>query len=358
MANELTVNPSKYGIEEKQALELIGDLPQIIQERNELSKQFEETSKLDRDLPETSKKARELRLKIKDNRTKGIEVWHKSTKEFFLKGGKFIDDIKKEASEVNTKMEQELSLIENHFAIKEAERKEKLKAERTLELEPYNAFLPIGLNLGEMEDEDYQKLLNGAILQYNQFIEEERLAEIERQKQIELQQTFEKRQKEIAPYYFFSETTISIGMEEEDYQFILNNAIKAKQEDDKQKEIQRLENERLEKEAEILRAKAAAERLKQDEILKKEREAKAKLEAELKAKKEQEARVEAERKAEQERLAKEAKELANAPIKDRMSVWVNSFKLPDIDLENNTTKEIQEKFKAFKTWSLNEIQKF
>lgn len=55
-----------------------------------------------------------------------------------------------------------------------------------------------------------------------------------------------------------------------------------------------------------------------------------------------------------DRLAKE-KELAKSPIKKQLEVWVNSFELPECTVYNATSKEISEKFEAFKKWSLTQV---
>lgn len=76
--NIISINPNEFGIEKSQSDEIIGNLPQIKEERSILEAQFNDVIKLDLNDPETSKVARELRLKIRDNRTKGIVVWHKT----------------------------------------------------------------------------------------------------------------------------------------------------------------------------------------------------------------------------------------------------------------------------------------
>src|SRR5699024_3889200 len=125
MSTEL-VKAEDFGIEKKQEKDLMGNLPQIKKERETLEAQYSEVVKLDVDNPESSKKARELRLLIRKNRTKGIDVWHKNAKEFFLKGGQFVDAIKRKEIEVNQRMEENLLEIEEYAERKEAERKERL----------------------------------------------------------------------------------------------------------------------------------------------------------------------------------------------------------------------------------------
>ena len=86
--NDIILKTDKYGRDEKKASQLMGNLPQIIKEREPLEKSFNEVIKLDIESEGTTKRATELRILIQKNRTQGINVWHKNTKEFFLKGGK------------------------------------------------------------------------------------------------------------------------------------------------------------------------------------------------------------------------------------------------------------------------------
>ena len=337
----ITVNPTEYGIEENRATELVGNLPQIKTERDILSKQYDEVVLLDIEDPTTAKKARELRLKIRDNRTKGIDVWHKTTKDFFLKGGQFVDAIKRQEVAVNERMEKNLENIEKHFENLEKERKAQLNAERISELEPFNAFVPMGLNFGEISDEEFTKILNGAKLQFEQHKKEE--AEAEEKRIAEAKAEAERIEK----------------------QRIENERLKAEAEK-REKEI---EAERK-KQAEILAkqkaeadkiAKAEAEKqakiqAEKDAELKREQDAKAKLEAELQAKKDAEAKAEKERLAEIQRQKEEAEKLAKAPIKEQLNTWVKSFELPNISLENDKAELIKAKFEAFKRWSLAEIE--
>lgn len=133
------------------------------------------------------------------------------------------------------------------------------------------------------------------------------------------------------------------------------------------REQQRLENERLkaeaekrEKEIEAERAKAKAEADRIDAEnkakLKSEQEAKAKLEAELQAKKDAEIKAENERKQFELKAKAEAEKLAKAPVKEKMSIWVNSFILPEAPIDSDLSNEISQKFESFKNWSLKQIE--
>ena len=373
MENQLLlVDPSKFGIQESSVKTLIGNLPEIKTERDELVKEFNSVVKLDIEDKSTSKIARELRLKIKDNRTKGLEVWHTKSKEFFLKGGQFIDAIKREESAINKEMEDKLSEIENYFEIKEKERKAKLNAERIEMLEPYNSFVPIGLNFGEISEEEFQKVLNGAKLQYNQMIEEEEKAEKERIRLAEIERLNSIRRELAMPYYFFwseNEKQINFGEQSEDeFSVFLERIKKAKADDDLKQDEIRKENERLaeekrkaeekaKKEREEVERQLEQQRKEQEEAIRKEREKQAELEAQLEAKRKAELEAENKRIKEEQEKKKEAERLAKAPIKNQLNAWVNSFEIPETNVDNDVSKLIKEKFNAFKDWSLTQVEK-
>ena len=340
----IQVNPTEYGIAENKATELIGNLPQIQGERKLLEQSYEQVILLDIEDKETSKKAKELRLKIKDNRTKGIEVWHKTTKEFFLKGGQFVDAIKRKEIAVNERMEENLESIEKYAENREKERKSKLNAERVELLEPFNAFVPMGLNFGEISDEEFTKIINGARLQFEQQQKEEQEAE----------------EKRIAD--------AKAEAERIEAQRVENERLKAEA-DKREKEIeaerkkqadilakQKAEADKIAKEEAEKQAKIQAEK---DAELKAERDAKAKLEAELQAKKDADEKAENDRKISEENAKKEAQKLAKAPIKEQLNKWVDNFsiELPNSELLNNEKALlIKSKFDAFKKWAKSEIE--
>ena len=316
MENLITIEAKSYGIEEQKANELIGNLPQIQSERSVLKEQYNEVIKLDIEEPNTSKIAKELRLKIVKNRTQGIGVWHKTTKDFFLKVGQFVDAIKRKEEAVNIQMEETLEAIEKHAENKEKERLYKLQVDRLELISPYleNTF---GLDLAIMSDEMFENFLIGSKSKHEakveaereeaERIEKERLAEIERQKAIEAENIRLKKEAE-----------------------------------EKEKALYIERKAQAEKEAK-LKAEAEAK-------LKAEREEREKIESELKAKKdaEEKSKIEAQ---------KEAEKLAKAPIKKQLTIWVDSFELPNTNIDNETSKEIIEKFESFKKWSKSIIEK-
>lgn len=141
-----------------------------------------------------------------------------------------------------------------------AELKAELKTVRDLELTAYAEFVPFGLNLGELSDEDYSKLFNGAKLQSDAKIEAELKAEKERIKKIEQEKEAIEKQR------------------------LENERLKAEA-DKREKEIEAERKSNEEKQAkERLLAKAEADKLQaeNDAKLKAEQESKAKIERELK----------------------------------------------------------------------------
>lgn len=326
------IKPSLFGLQEDEAQNMVSGLQVTFAEREFLKNAFIDIIELPINT-ENLAIFKELRLKIVKNRTQGIEKWHKTNKEFYLSGGRFVDAIKNKEILVNQQMEEKLMEAEKFFENQEKERVAKLQAERLEKVSPYLESVD-GLDLTSMDDYVFDAFFEGSKAKFEAKKEAERL-ETER---------------------------------------IENERIA----DTKRLEEQRLENEKLKKEAEAKEAqllkerseaeakqksiqeaadkKALEEKQKQEAILKAEQEKTAKIEAELKYKKEAELKAENE-KIEAYKLAKlEADKLAKAPIKKQMNVWIDSF-VYDTPLENETSKEILLKFEAFKNWAKSEINK-
>jgi colicin import membrane protein len=205
---------------------------------------------------------------------------------------------------------------------------EKTRQERWKKLQDFTEVEPSGL--GEMDSTIFDNLLIGMKSTHEAKLEAERKAEEERKEQERLAELARiEREKEI--------------------------------------EAQRIENERLKKEAEVKekalelereKARKEAERLEAERQaqLKIERDKQAKLEAELQAKKDAEIKAEKERLAEIEKQRKEAERLAKAPIKKRLSTWVNSMEIGNAPADNETSKEIIAKFNSFKKWALSQVE--
>jgi len=322
------IKPETFGLEIAKATEMVSGLSTTLAEREVLKNAYIDVIELPINA-ETLPTFKELRLKIRDNRTKGIQKWKEKEKAFYLAGGNFIQAIYNKEVLVNEEMESKLMEAEKYFENLEKEAKAKLNAERIEIIRPYVDDVA-GLDFSDFNDEDFDDYVLGKKTRYEAKIEaekqeairieNERLAEIERQRLAEIE----------------------------------NEKI-------------RVENARLQKEAEAKELALQAERKLQAEKeakikaeneakLKTEQEAKAKIEAELQAKKDAEIKAENERLAKEKADKLEADKLAKAPIKKQLSVWVESFELPIVAVENEISKEIKAKFEAFKLWSQTQIK--
>ena len=342
------VNPDEFGIEKKTATELTQGLSTILAERAALQAQYKEI--IDLEITEDNTKVfRELRLKIRDNRTKGIEVWHKNSKNYFLRGGQFVDAIKNKEAEVNKGMEEKLADAEKHFENIEKERKAKLRQERVEKLEKFEVDCT-HVQVEEMDEptfENYLEAQKGVWERKQEKEREEREAEEARERAAELLQTRKDEVRHLGNHFPWPE--LDIDTTEKDFKAMVKKAESALMAHEKEQEKLReeaakrekeLAKERAEREKERKEAetKAEKERKEHEAKMAKEREA-----AAAKLKKEQEEReklqkqVAAREKAEQEQKEKEAAEAEarkSAPDKDKLIDLrdrLAAFELPEME---------------------------
>lgn len=395
----VAVDPAQFNVSAEMAQDLTKGLEQIKSEKAELIKEYDRILKLDINDPETWAAARQVRLKIRDNRTKGIAVWHKNKKEIFLRGGQFIDAIKRDEADENQRMEANLEEIEKHEEILRKKELDQRMEKRMPLIEPYKEFIPVGVNIREILDDDFEKLLNGARLQYEAEQERLRKEEEERLENERLDQVERERLIKVSPFALFvTESPDLRNISDEDFERYFNLLQKAKSDYDAEQEKIRAENERLRKEAEekeknlkILRNREQLlihnkfsfdgdcyyvgefKRLDRGTILsltenafndivkagrKEADRIEAERQAELKAEREKQAKLEAEakeRQAELERKQKEAEKLAKAPVKKQLTAWVEQFALPETNATHELRTEIEQKFEAYKNWAKTQI---
>ncbi len=296
MKTEL-VKASDFGISEDQEKQLTSDLPQILKEREELIPQYNSIIKMDIEDPATAKKAREVRLLIQKNRTQKIVAWHKSAKDYFLKGGQFVDSIKRKEIGVNERMESDLLEIEKHAEIKERKRLEALQLERAERLSVYVKDAN-DRDLKKFENDEFEALLFLKKKEHEERIAAEKKAEEER---IAAEKAAEEERKRIQAE---NEKLIREAEERERIAKIeadkrANEEAERKAKEEAERKI-REEKERKEKaayEAKLKAEREAREKVEREELEKREKleaELKAKAEAERKAKAEEEARLQAE----------------------------------------------------------------
>jgi hypothetical protein len=286
------------------------------------------------------KMAREGRLTLKNMRLEAEKIVKAKRDEIkyaiadfvledklWLKAGQMIEATFKN---LETKLEEKEKFAERW----EAERKEKLRAERLALLLPFGYVSEKGVNLADMDEDTFQKFKLGLETAKREREEAERKAEEER----------------IAREKAEAEERARIKAE--------NERLKAEAEAKEKKlaeERVKAEAERKEMELKLAKLKAEAEAK-----LKLEREEKEKLQAEIRAKAEAEekAKREAEMKALAELKAKRKAEekLAKAPIKKQLKAWVDSFSIGKPITENEITIEIEKKFEEFIKWAKNKIE--
>ena len=313
MTNELVkVNASDYGLDENKAKEITKGLSTILAERTALQEEYNRCITLEIEL-ENIPVFKDLRLRIRDNRTKGIEVWHKNNKAYFLAGGNFVDAIKRKEIAENERMEERLLDAEKFFENQERERLDKLRTDRLELLRPYTEVEPLAL--GHMEQAVFDNLLTGFKVAHEARIAAEKKAEEDRIA----------REKAEA--------------EERERQRLENIRLKAEAEErEKQiaaeRETARKEQEKKEAELAKERAKAEAERKALEDKARKEREEREKLEAEIQAKREAE-----ERQKQAEKRAKDKAEKAAKLLPDKEKLL--SFMQAINDLPRPEVKSIE-----------------
>lgn len=276
--NTVKINPAEFGLEADKAQEIESVFLPVIAEKDNLLGDYEAIVKQPIS-PALSVQARELRLKLQKVRT-STEKIHKASKAFYLAGGRFVDAWKNRNVTVIEQMEEKLSSIENHYALLERARLLELRSERINLLRPYCETTDIFQSVEQMTDEAFNNLLEG-------------------QKLIKQQRDAEAVEKAKAA------------------------------------ELALIEQERIRKENESLRA-------------------------ELKAKEDKE-KAEQRIKDEQERKAKEAEQAkANASDEVLLKSYVDSFQLPPApEFKSESAKliaaDIRSKFVGFKIWATKQI---
>lgn len=386
------IDSTKFGIEPQKAMQLLTNLPELQKERDALTIRFDEVSVMDIDDPETAKIARELRLKIRDNRTKGIMDWHSKSKEVFLRGGQFVDAIKNQEIAINERMERLLGEVEKHAENVEKARIKKIQDDRAELVKTYVEDAE-NLQLGTMDDDVWEAFLSAKKKSHREKIKEEKRVAKEKLEEQKKSNLRNEREEKLKPFYDFldhEEENDIADLPEEQFKLLLESVTESKTKKDTEIEKQRIENERLKKKAKETEKRIAdekalrstrVEKLKgylvfirdYEGLLSKPEEdfnkefieiqtaaiEQDKHDAQVKADKEAQEKKERERIA-KENLAKEAaKKLAKAPVKKQLNVWVESFEItlknPELT-ENETAILIRNKFTAFKKWAKEQVE--
>ena len=353
---EITLNPTEFGIDENRGLEIVNKFSPLQFEINAYNEQYK--SILESELTEElTVKARDLRLKLKDIRTKQVNKIHKSEKDFYLQGGRFVDAWKNKLNTIIEVQEYKLQQIEDYFLNIEKQKIEDLRNSRWLRLKEYTDLEPN--DLGLMSEDIFNATLNGFIqIEKEKELEQKRIEE-EKAEEERILKLHNLRKEKTLPFFDFwneEDKKQNLGIiSESDFNTFFDRIQLNKKEFDIKQEEFRKENERLRLDAELKQKEIEKQQKIEAEKLRKERLEKEKLEAEIKANKIKLEKEEQAKKEEQERLRLEQEEIRKAPIKKQLSFWIDSFEIPDTQVENEITLEIKQKFESFLKWSKNKI---
>jgi hypothetical protein len=396
----LKLKGADFGIEETKAQEIAGQFKPMLDKMIELENEYNEIMRLPKENEETAEKAGELRKKLVKVRTGTAEI-HKKQKAFYLSGGRFVDAWKNAQLFASEGLEQNLLEIETYKQRIELERLQALTEKRQEMLRPYFKDFE-GLNLGAMQSDVWDAYFEKKKRDFEDLQKAEKEAEEKRLEEQKREKIRYERELAIRPFYHFLNDTQSYleisdedfqellkeceihksliekkakikevresmlrpfvsflsglnedlsEITEEQFQDLMTKGKKAEKEFKEKMERQEAENRKLKAEAEAREKQIEAEK-------EKERAERARLQKELDDKREREARQEQERKDLELKEKKEAERLAKQPVKKQLEVWVNSFEIPDLNIESEKKNQIKEKFESFKRWALIEIENF
>lgn len=319
MSTELVkINASDYGLEESKAKEIESLFLPMLAKMSELENEYNDILKNEIN-PETCQRAKDLRLCYVKVRTGTAEI-HKKAKEFYLNGGRFVDGWKNAQLFASGEKEKTLKAIEDHFENIEHERLEKLRIDRIALLKPYTDVEPLAV--ANMEQTVFDNLLQGFKVAYEVRIAAEKKAEEDRIAR-------EKAEADAREAQRLENIRLQKEAEEREKQMI---AERKKAEAEKQKLLKKQEEER-EAARKIQEEKdrvIAQERKEAEERERKLREEKERIEREASEK--ETARLKA---IEDEKRAKEKAEKAAklAPDKDKLLAFmqiINDLPRPEV----------------------------
>lgn len=297
-----------------------------------------ELKKLEKGNPSHVAIAKRIRIDL-GKTASAIDQVKKQHKEMLLTRTRYIDGLFNAANGYVRLTQETAKEIEDHFERMETERKAKLREARVAQLVQFEGLEP--LSISEMSDAEWSNYLVGVEAGFNARIAAEAKAKADLEAAQELER---KRIQEQAE----ENARLKVEAEKAAKELAEANAAKAKAEAEANAKI-----EAARKEAE---EKAAKERAEIEAKAKIEREVAAKVAAELQAKKDAEAKVEADRIAAEKQAEADRVKAAKAPIKTKLNLWVDSFELPQADVDNPTTNVILEKFNAYKVWAKSQVE--
>ena len=289
------IKAADYGLEESKAKQISDMFKPMLDKMVDLEKEYNEIV----DLPiskATTALAKDLRLRYVKVRT-GTAVIHKDIKQFYIKGGKFVDGWKNTQLMASEGIEKSLKDIECHFENIEKEKREQLKAKREKELQAFELeVMPPGL--GEMDEEIWNNFLTGTKANYEARIAAEKKAETDRiaaekaekAEQDRIRKENDKLKAEAKEKERLDAIAEKKRQKADAARIAKEAAEKKKRQEENDKEIAKIEAEKqklIDNSKEKAALEKAKQKAKQEAILADERKKQAKLTAELKAKDEE-----------------------------------------------------------------------
>jgi len=259
MSDLVKINPSEFGLEETKAQDIANQFKPMLDKMVELENEYNDVIKLDIESPETSKKAKELRLKYVKVRTGTADI-HKKQKAFYLAGGRFVDGWKNAQLLASQGKEERLMEIEKYQENLEKQRLEQVRLER-IELIREYIENPDELDLHLMTDDVWDVYLETKKRKYLEIKEAERLAQEEADRKAKLHDERRILITPFMQFVPKELLWVNYGeMQEEEFNSLINDLILKKEVYDSEIEKQKIEAERLRLETEELNRKLDAER--------------------------------------------------------------------------------------------------
>jgi colicin import membrane protein len=260
-------------------------------------------------------------------------------KERVLVRGRFIDGLFNTVNGYGRLTQETAKEIEDHAERVEAERLAKVKSERLARLEPLGVIEPVGLDT--MSDEVFTNYLSGVETAHRLRIEAEAKAKAEAEAAAEAERRrIEEQAKE----------NVRLKLEADAREALL---AKERAEAEAERKAAKEREDAIRAEAE---EKASKQRVDAERLAAQAKAAQEKAEVELAKKKAEEKRIADELAAEMAKAEAERIKAAKAPVKVKLNNWVDSFALPQTDVENAATHVINEKFNAFKDWAKTQVE--
>ena len=193
----------RIGVSRKNPINIHSLLDVYLEEKRLWNKKAYEIEVTDESQVELMQQAREGRLLLKAKRVE-IEKTRVRLKEQSLLEGRFIDSLAKRLKEIIEPAEKHLEIQEKYAETKEQLRKAKLKIDRLALLNPYLTVLDLdAFDLSTMSEVAFTTILNGAKVAFEDYQKEQEKIRLEQEEMEKRANLYSERKMKLAPYSFF-----------------------------------------------------------------------------------------------------------------------------------------------------------